>query len=271
MSTLPVPDVPDDSMRRVEELVQRTQRSVLEGMEGILQRQTAPLLEQVRRTLLETTDEVLNRHAEPLASRLSAALREVVEELQARQLGPLLERLKQVALAAVDEVGQKHAGPLLTRLKETLRDAVGDLLRRQMDPLFEGARQGMRDSADSVREYADLLVGKVREAVAEPIAQVLRVQVPEYARHAGVRLIDYVLAAVLFSLAAVFLLMGVVQGLQQAGLPTYLTYILGGLAALGTGLVFLRLYTRPRNGPGAPHEPHGAERDDQVGGKRGKE
>jgi hypothetical protein len=257
MTTLPAPEVPDDTMRRVEELVQRTQRSVLEGMEGMLQRQMTPLLEQVRRALLETTGEALSRHAEPLAARLRGALRDAVEELSARQLGPLLERLKQAVLAAVEEAGRKHAGPLLTRLKETLGEAAGDLVRRQLDLLLAGARRGMPDGADHVREYADLLVGKVRDAVAEPIAQVMRVHVPGYVRRAGGRLIDYALAATLLCVAAVFLLVGAVQGLQQAGLPTYLTYLLGGLAALGAGLVFLRLYTRPAGGTGPP----GAERD----------
>jgi hypothetical protein len=254
--------VPDETMRRVEELVQRTQRSVLEGMEGLLQRQMAPLLEQVRGTLLETTDEILRRQAEPLAARLGVALRQAVEELQQKQMDPLLGRIKETVLAAVEEVGQKHAGPLLARLKESLGEAVGELVRRQMDPLLDGARRGMRDSAGFVREYADQLVGKVRDAVTEPLARVMQVLLPECARRAGGHMIDYALAATLFCVAAVFLLVGAVQGLQQAGLPTYLTYILGGLTALGTGLVFLRLYARrlkpngpPAASPGAAAQP----------------
>jgi hypothetical protein len=252
MTTSQLAESSDDTMRRVEELVQRTQRTPLEGMEGALQRQTASLLEQVRRTVLETTDELVSRHGEPLAARLRGALREAFEELQTRQLGPLLDQFNQRVLAGVDEVGQKQAGPLLARLKEALAEAVGVLVRQQMEPLLDGARRGMRDSAEPVRDYADRLVGKVRDAVAEPIAQVMRVQVPDYVRRAGGRVIDYALAATLFCVATVVLLVGAVQRRQQAGLPSYLTYILGGLTALGTGLVFLRLYARPGNGPGSP-------------------
>jgi hypothetical protein len=51
--------------------------------------------------------------------------------------------------------------------------------------------------------------------------------------------------------AAVFLLVGAVQGLQLAGLPSFLTHVLCGLAALGVGLVLLRLYARTQEpGPG---------------------
>jgi hypothetical protein len=48
-------------------------------------------------------------------------------------------------------------------------------------------------------------------------------------------------ADTLFCLAAVLLCVGGVLGLQQAGLPPYATYLLGGSVALGAGWALLRL------------------------------
>jgi hypothetical protein len=244
MASPDAPEAPDTTLQRVEELVQRTQRSVLEGMEGILQRQMTPLLDQLRRSVVDTTGEILNRHAEPLADGLKRALREAVEELQGRQLGPLSERIKLTLLATVEEIGQKYAAPLQAALKELLGETFGEVLRRHLEPAFDGARKKMLDSASSVREYVDLLIERVRQTLAEPIAQALRVQVPSYARRVGVRVIDNALAVTLFCVAAVSLFLGSVQGLQQVGLPSYVTYLLAGLAAVGVGLVFLRLHAR---------------------------
>jgi hypothetical protein len=114
------------------------------------------------------------------------------------------------------------------------------------------ARQGAREGAEFVRGHADLLVGKVRQEVAEPVVRALRDQAPRYARWVGGQMIHYALAATLFCLAAVFLLVGAVQGLEQVGLPPYLTWILGGAGALGVGLVVLRLSAGARAGPSEP-------------------
>jgi hypothetical protein len=235
----------DRGLRRIEELVQRTQRSVLEGVEGVLGRQLAALLEHTRRSA-QATEDALGKHADLLVARLQAALREAVEELRQRQLEAVLERLKETALAMLEEARQKHVGPLLAQLQEV----VGELLRRQLDQVADRARQELRDGGAYFKEHADLLVGKMREAVTEPVARALSVQAPEYARRAGGRVLDYALAGTLFCVEAVLLPVGVVQGLQEAGLPAYLSDILGGLGALGIGLVFLRLSRRPEPEPG---------------------
>ncbi len=222
-----------------------------EGLGGALQREVAPLLEHTRRTVLETTEELLRSQTDLLVGRLKGMLLETAAELQERQLEPLLDRVKHTVLAVCAEVGQKYGATLLSGVRDALGEGVGGVLRQQLEPVVEQARRGMRDSTDFVGEYADLLVARMRDAVTEPIARVLREDLPNYARRAGGRVVDYALAATLFCLAAVFLLVGAVQGLQYAGLPSYLTYLLGGLAALGTGLVFLRLYARPLQTPGA--------------------
>jgi hypothetical protein len=237
----PPPEEADRVPRRIEEIVQRTQRSVLEGFEGILARQVAALVEHTRRSA-QATEEVLSKHADLLMARLKAALRETAEELRQRQLESVLQRLKETALAALEEARQKHVSPLLAQVQEVL----GEALRRQVDQVADRVRQELRDGSASFKDYTDQLVVKMRETVAEPMARALRVQVPEYARRAGGRVLDYALAATLFCVAAVLLPVGAVQGLQQTGLPAYLTYILGGLGALGIGLVFLRLYARPQ-------------------------
>jgi hypothetical protein len=229
--------------RAIEELVQRTQRSVLDGMEGILARQVAALLEHTRRSA-QATEEVLSKHAELLMGRLQAALRETAEELRQRQLESMLQRLKETALAALEEARQKHVGSLLAQVQAVLSEVLG----WQVDQIADRVRQELREGSAAFRESADQLVGKMRESVAEPVVRALREQIPEYARRAGGRVLDFALAGTLFCLAAVLLPVGAVQGLQEAGLPAYLTDILGGLGALGIGLVFLRLYRRPEAG-----------------------
>jgi hypothetical protein len=253
MTTPQAPEIPDGPLQRIEELVQRAQRSLLEGVEGVLQRQVTPLLAEARRTLLDAAAEVLARNADLLVARLKTALLETAEELRTRQTQPLLEFLKQTVLIVVEEVGHRHATPLLARVKGVLSEAVGEALRRQLEPLADLARE-MTGASALVREQ---LAGLVRETVTEPVARVLQVDVPGYARWAGSRVIDYSLVATLFCLAAVFLLVGTVQGLQHTGLPPYLTYLLGGLVALGVGLVFLRRYRgagKNAAGPGTSDE-----------------
>jgi hypothetical protein len=220
-------------------------------VEGVLGRQLAALLEHTRRSA-QATEEVLSKHADLLLARLQAVVRETVEELRQRQLDSVLERLKETALDVLEEARQKHVGPFLAQLQEV----VGEVLRRQVDQFAERARQEVRDGSLHLKEYTDELAGKMREAVTEPVARVLRVHAPEYARQAGGRILDYALAATLFCVAAVLLSVGAVQGLQQAGLPAYVSDILGGLGALTAGLVFWRISRRPPNDGPATEDEH---------------
>jgi hypothetical protein len=235
----PPPEDADGGLRRIEELVQRTQRSVLESMEGLLARQVAALVEHTRRSA-QATEEVLGKHTDLLTARLQAALHETLEDIRQRQLESVLGQLKGAALGILEEARQKHVGPLVAQAQEVM----SELLRRQVEQIAERARLEVRDSSDFFQEHAELFADKLRAAVAEPVERALRVHVPEYARRAGDRVLDYALAATLFCLAAVLLSVGVVQGLQHFGLPAYLSELLGGLGALGAGVLFLRLSRR---------------------------
>jgi hypothetical protein len=252
----PHPEGPDGTLRQIEDLVQRTQRSLLEGLEGAVARQIGAVLEGSRRTALAHSEEVLGKHVELLVNRLRGELRTAAEELRQHHLGPLLERLRQALREAVEELRQQHLGPWLAQLQDALREALGEVLRRELDLVVQRARQEVRAGGEFVRAQTDMLVGKVREEVAAPVLRALRDQVPGYARWVGGRVIDYALAVTLFCLATVFLLGGTVQGLEHVGLPRYLTWLLGGAGALGAGLVFLWLYGRAwpghRGGPGPP-------------------
>jgi hypothetical protein len=263
MTTPQVPEVPDARLQRVEELVQRVQRSLLDGLEGVLQRQVPPSLEQTRRAILETTEEVLTRHADLLTARLKDVLLETAEELEKRQLEPFLERLKQTVVAILGEVWQRYTPPLVTRLQETLSEAVREGLRGQMDTVVAAVRQGLREGTEFTREQTDLLLGKVRQTVTDPLARVAREHFPEYAHWFGGRVVDYALATTLFCVAAILLLVGSVQGLQHAGVPPYLTYFLGGLGGVGAGVVFLRLSTYVRRSKNGIEPPGGQPRPGQ--------
>ncbi|MCE9533937.1 MAG: phage holin family protein [Planctomycetes bacterium] len=229
-------------MKKVEELVQRTQRSILEGMEGALQRQVSPLIENARRTVVDAAAEVLNKNADVFVERLKTTLLKTAEEIRERQTQPMLDSFKQTALGILEEIGKKHAATMLVQVKDALSEALG----QQLNPLADRTRKGMNDGSDFVREQVDHLADRLRLAVTEP----LRDQVPDYARRAGSQLINYALSGTLFCAAAIFLVLGIVQGLQAAGLPSFLTYILGGIAALVTGLVFLRMYKQAPAPPG---------------------
>jgi hypothetical protein len=246
MTTPQAPEASDAALARVEDLAQRVQRSLLEGLEGVLLRQVPPTLEHARRATLETVEGALSRQANLLTAHLKGALLETVEELEKRRLEPLLERLKQTMLTGVAEVWEKYAPLLRTRLQEALGEALREGLGRQMEAVVNGVREGMREGAEFVRAQADVLLAQVREALTEPVARAARDEVPEYARWVGGRVIDYARAGTVFCVAAVFLLVGTVQGLQEAGLPPYLTHLLGGLLGVATGLIFLRLPTWAR-------------------------
>jgi hypothetical protein len=187
--------------------------------------------------LPEVPDSTMQR-VEALVLRVERSIQDGLKEA--------LDRLPHALLAVVEEVGQKHAAPILASVKEVL----GEVLRGQTDTVVDRARAGLSDGTEFVRRRADELAEKVRAAVTEPIMQALRVHVPDYGRRFGGRAIDYAVAATLFCVAGVFLLVGTVQGLQLVGVPPYLTYILCGVAALGAGLMFLRLYARGSRGPG---------------------
>jgi hypothetical protein len=245
----PTPQLPDAALARIEALVQQSRQTILEGVEQLLLREVDPLLGPTRQMLLERTEAILRQQAEPMLGRIRQLLLETLAEMAHRQLEPLVDRTRQMIMLVVEDTIQRHASPLVGQLRTALQQMLEEVVPRQMEPLLERARAGMQESAQLATQVTDAMVGRLKVTVAEPAAEMVREQVPVYAHAAGRRLLDYVLAATLFSLTAIFLLIGVVLGLQQAGLPPFATYILGGLAALGGGLLFLRLSSRPWTKP----------------------
>jgi hypothetical protein len=157
------------------------------------------------------------------------------------------------------QIVERHATPLVNQLHAALHKALEQVVREQLGPMLERARQSLQESTQLAGQFADAVVGRLKVTVAEPTREVLREQVPEYAHWAGRRAMDYVLAAGLFCLAAVFLLVGGILGLQAVGVPPFATYLIGGLTALGSGLIVMRLFS-----PGPPSRTTQENRETRV-------
>ena len=216
------------TLARIEALVRETRQAVLEGIEQALVRQVDPVLDRARQAVLLSTETILRQQTEPL-----------------------LERTREMLMQTIDEIVKRHAAPLVGQMRQALRETLEEVVKSQMEPMLQRARQSVQESAQMAGQVADVMVNRLRTTVAQPAGEMLREQVPQYAQWAGRRTVDYVVAATLFCLAAIFLLVGGVEALQEMGLPRFATYILGGLAALGGGLVFLRVLSRvwPRPSP----------------------
>jgi len=213
-------DLSDADFSRLETLVRETRQHVLDGLEQMLLRQADPLLERTRHMVLKTTETVLREQTEPLVARL-----------------------REVVLQTTEEIVQRHAGPLVAQLRTALQQMLEEVVQRQMEPMLQRAKQSMQESTQLAAQFADALAQRLKVTLAQPAAEVLRQQVPGYAHWAGRRTLDYVLSATLFCLAAVFLLVGGVLGLKEAGVPDFASYLAGSLVAFVGGWVFLRLFS----------------------------
>jgi hypothetical protein len=251
--TLP-PDTSDASLDRIEVLVDQTRQKVLQDLEQILLRQLDPIQEGIRRALLTSTETILHQQIEPILQQTRTQLAQSLEELARRQVEPVLARTHEMILKLAAEIVERHATPLVNQVRVALQNALEQVVQQQMGPMLERARHSLQESTQLAGQFADAVVSRLKVTVGEPTKEVLREQVPEYAHWAGRRAMDYVLAAGLFCLAAVFLLVGGVLGLQAVGVPPFATYLIGGLAALGGGLMVMRLFS-----PGPPLQ---AKKDD---------
>jgi hypothetical protein len=175
---------------------------------------------------------------------------EAIERAVQRQIEPLLQRLKQVTLEVIDEVGRKHGNPLLAEVRQSLVEAGAAVFKTEMTALVERLRPTVRESGESIRRNADGLLGDLKAFIAQTVADVFQVQVPEYSTWFGLRVIDYLLAGTLFSLCAVFAGVGLVLGLGELGVPSFAAYLIGGGVALAAGAAVLRLRRRPVEEPG---------------------
>ena len=164
---------------------------------------------------------------------------------------PFLQQVKQMALEVIEEIGQKHGTPALAQLRQTLVETVGAVLKREEGSLLAQLKPAMVEGGDAVRQKTDSLLGDLKQFITTTVVEVFRVHVPEYSRWAGQRVLDHILAATLFCLAAVLVCVGGILGLERAGLPQYAVYLIGGSVALVAGLAFLKLRSRrwERTGP----------------------
>jgi hypothetical protein len=235
-------ELTDKALNRLEDAVQRTQQGFFEHMQKVLETQGDAFLRQGKTMLLETAEELVRRHADEILKRVKETVLATAEEIVRQPLEALLGRTRAMLTGLVDDLVQKHGPGLLGRLHDTLVESVRDMVSQQMGPFTEQGRALLREGAGLVRQQVDQALGQFREEVKAPLVDLVRFHVPEYTRRTSNRVIDYTLAITLFCLATIFLLVGVVHGLQELGVSQAITYILGGLGALGGGLVFLRLY-----------------------------
>jgi hypothetical protein len=188
-----------------------------------------------------------NRAAAPDAGASSSgqilALNDLDQALN-RQMEPFLQRMKQITLEVIDEVAQKHGSPLVAQLRQTLVETVGVIVRAQVPAILDQLRPSVREGGDTFRKNADSMAADLKQFISKTVVEVFREHVPTYSRWAGQRIIDYFLAGTLFCLAAVLLCVGTILGLEKAGLPAYLTYLVGGGVAVGVGAAFLKLRSR---------------------------
>jgi hypothetical protein len=237
-------DTSDAGLARLDGVLQETRAKFLDGLEQIVLRQVDPLLERTRAMLLGSSQAVVRDQAEPLLARLRQVLLEALSEAAQRQLEPLLERVHDLSLRVTEEVVQKHAAPLVAQMRTALQEGLEAVVQRQVVPMMDRARLGVQEGLGGATQLADAVVARLKVTVAEPAVQMLRDEVPQHMQWAGRRTLECILAATLFSLAAVFLLIGLVQGLEELGLRPFATYVIGGLVALGGGLVFARIFPR---------------------------
>jgi hypothetical protein len=197
-----------------------------------------------------------SRRIEELVQRTQQAVLGGVEEIVQRQMTPFLERAGQSVRDTVDYVLRQHADSLLGRLKGVSLDAAEEMLKKLIEPFLERTRHLVLDgleNASFVQRYADRLAASLKGFLVETVAEVFQVHVPEYSRRFGRRVVDYVVAGTLYCLAAIFLTVGGILGLQQAGWPPYATFLTGGTVALVLAVVLLKL--RHRTLPPSPTRP----------------
>ena len=154
-----------------------------------------------------------------------------MEEILQRQMKPFLDHTRQMLLDSIAVVMRTHADSLLARLKGVSLDLVEELLRLRIEPFLGRGKQIVLDgleNAEFVQKYVDSLVAGLKKMTLETVLEVVQVQIPGYWHRFGMRVVDYALAGTLSCLAAIFLFMGGILGLERAGLPAYATYLLGG-------------------------------------------
>jgi hypothetical protein len=174
----------------------------------------------------------------------SSAVAEFERAFQ-RNIEPFLQKAKQITLDVIEEAGRKHGAHLVTQMQTTLKETVNELVKVHIERMVEQLRPG----GEAARAKAESLLDDLKTFVRQTVGDVFKNHVPDYSRWAGQRIIDYVLAGILFAIAAVLVSVGGILGLEQAGMPRYATYLILGGVAFGAGFALLRLRARKWGGP----------------------
>jgi hypothetical protein len=184
---------------------------------------------------------------EQLVQRTQQAVLVSVEEILRRQMEPFLEHTRRTLLATVEEMVRKYADPLLAQTRGATLQTVEEMLKRQIEPFLERARhmvlEGL-ENAGFVQRYVDVLAVGLKSFARETAVEVFQVQLPAYSHQFGRRLLGYAVGGTLLCLAVIFLLVGGIWGLQAAGVPAYVTYLAGGVAAAAAAVVLFKVTSR---------------------------
>jgi hypothetical protein len=131
MEIPPASDLAEDKPRRIDDLVQRTQQAVLQGVEEMLKRQMEPFLDHTRQMILASIDEVMRKHTDPLLDRLRGVTLSTVDELLKGHIEPFLERVRQMVLEGLENAVfmQKYVDRLVAGLKKITAEVVLEVVR----------------------------------------------------------------------------------------------------------------------------------------------
>jgi hypothetical protein len=186
---------------------------------------------------------------EQLVQRTQQAVLVGVEEIVRRQMAPFLDQARRSILEAVEQMVHKYGEALLAQTKGVTLETVEEMLKRQIEPFLERARhmalEGLENAA-FVQKYVDVLAVGLKNFARETAVEVFQVQLPAYSHQVGRRFLGFAVGGTLLCLAAIFLLVGGILGLQVAGVPAYAGYLAGGVVAAAAAFVLFKMTSPPR-------------------------
>jgi hypothetical protein len=151
-----------------------------------------------------------------------------------------LAKAKQAIVTAIEDAIRTHGGGLLAEARQTLKAALDGLVKSQVEKMVEQ----LSPVSDATRGLTEGWLRELREFINVTVRDVIEKRIPEYSHRAGQRAFDYALAGSLYALAAVLLVVGGILGLREAGVPVYVTCLIGGAVAMASGVLLLKLRSR---------------------------
>ena len=196
---------------------------------------------------------------EELVQRTHDLVLHRMEEL----LKPLFDTARQTILESVHEAANAHVPEMLTQVRATTLETVQEVLQQKVEPFLERTRQQILDglaNTEIVQKHTDVVLDRVRTFLRDAVHEVVRLHLSDSALWLGQRLVRYAMAGTLLCLTAIFLSLGLILGLQQAGVPPYATYLGGGTLAAVLAVVVVRMgfqHQVPAAGPAEGEMSHG--------------